>query len=148
MNHKLPWPTLIELAQRETDAAAQALGHAVAKHVEAQTQLEMLTQYRDEYRDSLGTHTQLGVSIASLNNHRAFIDRLESVIRQQRDAVELAKIAIGHCQKEWQQRFCKLKSFDTLAQRQAKAVAHHHAKLEQRQLDEHAAQAFRRHRHE
>ena len=148
MTHELPWQTLIGVAQKDTDTAAQTLGHAVAKHVEAQTQLDMLIKYRDEYQGALGTHTQSGLSIDSLKNHRGFIERLESAILQQHEIVSKAKQHIVSCQKEWQQRFCKLKSFDTLAQRQTRIDMRHLANREQHLLDEHSALHFRRHRHE
>jgi flagellar FliJ protein len=144
MKNRLPWNDLIALAQRETDAAAQALGHAIARHAEARAQLDMLNRYRDEYLDTLDASAQQGVSIASLNNRRAFIDRLEAVIGQQRSAVEQAEAAVGRCQKAWQQRHARLKSFDTLAAREADAHARQHARQEQRQTDEFAAQAHRR----
>jgi flagellar FliJ protein len=148
MTHELPWQTLIGIAQKDTDTAAQTLGHAVAKHAEAQIQLDMLLKYRDEYQGTLGAHTQNGLSIDSLKNHRNFIGRLESIIHQQREIVSRAKQQIASCQKEWQQRFRKLKSFDTLAQRQNRIDMQHLAKLEQCLLDEHSALHFRRHRHE
>jgi flagellar FliJ protein len=148
MTHELPWQTLIGVARKDTDTAAQTLGHAVAKHAEAQTQLDMLLKYRDEYQGTLGTHSQNGLSIDSLKNHRGFIERLESIILQQHEIVAKAKQHIVSCQKQWQQRFCKLKSFDTLAQRQTRIDMRHLAKREQGLLDEHSALHFRRHRHE
>ncbi|MEQ1591652.1 MAG: flagellar export protein FliJ [Thiobacillaceae bacterium] len=148
MSHQLPWQTLIEIAQKETDTAAQTLGHAVSQHQEAQNQLDMLLKYRDEYQGTLGAHSQNGLSIDSLKNHRGFIERLESVIQKQHEIVTREKQHIGTCRQVWQEQFYKMKSFATLAQRQAKTELQRRAKQEQRQLDEHTALRFQHKRHD
>lgn len=142
MPTSMPWHHLIDAAQQRVDNAARTLADAVNRHTAAQQQLDMLTTYRAEYQAALGTHSQSGVSITRLNNHRQFIDKLDTAIGQQQEAVHQAQLQVGHHQREWQAQHRKLKSFDTLANRERQRESARHAQQEQRLLDEQAAQRF------
>lgn len=146
MPPSIPWHHLIDAAQQQVDDAARTLAEAINRHTAAQQQLDMLATYRAEYQTALGSHSQSGVSITRLNNHRQFIDKLDTAIRQQQDVVHQAQLQVSHYQREWQARHRKLKSFDTLAHRERQRESARHAKQEQHLLDEQATQRFHHNR--
>ena len=64
--------TLIELAQRDSDAAAKRLGAALKAVEEAEAKLQMLLGYRDDYANKLDQAQMAGITLVhsvQMQNH-------------------------------------------------------------------------------
>jgi flagellar FliJ protein len=142
MSHQLPWNLLIDSAQAALDDATLALARAQQRALDAQAQLDVLATYRTEYLSRLTDASETGLSISALDNQRRFLDRLDQAVAQQRETLRQAQHHVSHCQSLWQASQRKLKSFDTLAERQQANLRSAAARREQIAADETATQRF------
>ena len=140
--HHVPWDILIDTAKEAVDAATETLAAAQRRLIEAQKQHETLLGYRAEYLDKLAQSRESGLSIGALANQHRFIDKLDQAVAQQSEAIAQFEKGVAHAQRAWQESQRKLKSFDTLAERQNQRIQQQHSKQEQRAADEHATQQF------
>jgi flagellar FliJ protein len=131
--------TLMELAQLRTDEAAKRLGAVNAQGVDMQAKLDLLIQYQNEclarFRDSL----QQGIAASECRNYQDFLDKLDAAIAQQREMVASVQRRVEASEVAWQSARRTLKSYGTLAQRQARAQEQRTARHEQKETDEHAS---------
>lgn len=136
--------TLLELAQSRSDSAAQVVGsHCTREHNEEQ-KLQMLIGYRGEYQANYLRAVQQGVSPASLANYQEFMKKLDLAVKQQAEVVAHWRRQVVASRQDWMDEQRKVKSFDTLTQRQAEARQKREDKIEQRNQDEYAARLFAR----
>lgn len=136
--------TLLELAQTRTDDAAKRLGALHAQGVHMETKLELLLQYRDDYRTRLQTLMRHGLTASDWRNYQEFLDKLEAAIDQQREALVLAQQRVAAGKTAWQSAKRTFNSYDTLAQRQTRAEVLRTAKRDQRETDEQASSSVAR----
>lgn len=136
---------LLELAQQQTDASSKQLGKLNFQQQEAEKKLNLLLQYRHSYQAHLQNSIETGIDHMEWLNFIAFMNKLDAAITEQRQAVLLAhnKRIAGSNEFLFHQR--KLKSYDTLSQRQQAAENLRQSKYEQKLQDEFASNAFNRH---
>ena len=94
--------TLIELATKECDKAAQELGKSIRLADETEKKLTMLLQYRDEYMLKLQVEQAKGLTIDGYRNYQFFLEKLEQAIAGQQQIVIESKLKVEGCQKAWQ----------------------------------------------
>ncbi|WP_153099129.1 flagellar export protein FliJ [Paraburkholderia hayleyella] len=138
-----PIKMLIGLAQDDVDNAAQKLGHAQRERSEAQTQLDALVQYRDEYHARFTASAQAGMPAGQIRNFQAFIDTLDQAISLQRSQLAAACQRVTLTQPKWQHCKQKLGSYEVLEARGEAVLAMRETRREQRDADEYAARIFR-----
>lgn len=131
--------TLIELAQRETDDAAKRLGAALKMVADAEEKLNMLVGYRDEYGQRLDATQQAGITPSAYRNFQAFMDKLDSAVRGQREVLLHAQRRGEHEKDLWQKAERKRMSYSTLNDRAEAQALKVEAKRDQKAMDEHAA---------
>jgi flagellar FliJ protein len=131
--------TLIELAQRDTDEAAKRLGVALKASDEAEQKLTMLLGFRDDYGVKLEAAQLAGITPMAYRNFVAFIDKLELAIGGQRDVLRIAQNRSANEKSLWQAAERKRLSYRTLSERAATEALRLENKLDQKQMDEHAA---------
>jgi flagellar FliJ protein len=131
--------TLIELAQRDTDDAAKRLGVALKAVDDAEQKLTMLLGFRDDYGVKLEAAQVAGITPMAYRNFVAFIDKLEVAINGQRDIVKHAQCKSAAEKTTWQAAERKRLSYRTLSERAATEALRLENKLDQKQMDEHAA---------
>jgi flagellar FliJ protein len=136
--------TLLDLAQTRTDDAAKRLGALYAQGVHMETKLELLLQYRDDYRARFQVLMRQGLTASGWRNYQEFLDKLEAAIDQQREALVLAQQRVAAGKTAWQSAKRTFNSYDTLAQRQTRAEVLRTAKRDQRETDEQASSAVAR----
>ena len=135
--------TLIGLAQRDTDAAAKALGAALAAVDEAEQKLTMLHGYRDDYAHKLEQAQISGITPLAYHNFVAFMGKLDNAISGQGEVVKHARRKGDLAKAAWQACERKRLSYRTLSERAAAETLRVENKRDQKQMDEHAArQAF------
>jgi len=131
--------TLIELAQRETDDAAKRLGAALKAVDECEQKLTMLLGYREDYAAKLDAAQLAGITPMAYRNFVAFMDKLEIAINGQREVIKHAQHKAGVEKAAWQASERKRLSYRTLNERAAIESLRRENKLDQKQMDEHAA---------
>lgn len=128
---------LVHLAHQKNDDATRKFGQLIQQQQAAQTKLDTLEQYREDYKTRLQQAVRDGINQTSLRNFQDFIRRLDEAVAQQRSAIDqlLRLMQAGRNELARTQR--NMKSFDTLAQRHLESEKKLEDKLEQRQQDEH-----------
>lgn len=82
---------LLRRAQEKEDAVARDLAERQRNLVLHESRLEELRRYADEYAQSQMAAT----SPAQLANRRAFLDRLDSAVKQQAQTVDRSRQSVG-----------------------------------------------------
>ena len=131
--------TLIELAQRETDDAAKRLGVALKAVEESEQKLTMLLGYRDDYAMRLDAAQVAGITPMAYRNFVAFMGKLDIAINGQREVIKHAQHKSTVEKTAWQASERKRLSYRTLNERAAINALKLENKMDQKQMDEHAA---------
>lgn len=134
-----PLDTLIDLATKEVDVAAQNLGTAIRIGEEAQQKLALLLQYRNDYAARAQTGCIAGINMMEYRNIQAFLGKLDSAISGQQEIARSAQTRIMERKIKWQESERKRMSYGTLASRAEKKKMQTELRRDQRTMDEHAA---------
>jgi flagellar protein FliJ len=131
--------TLIDFAQKQSDVSAKQLGQLNLQKQDAEQKLHLLLQYRHSYQESFQNSAKNGIDHIEWLNFVAFINKLDAAITEQRQTVieaqnnrNIGGEAFLSCQR-------KLKSYDTLSQRQQRVENQQQMRNEQKQQDEYAS---------
>ena len=144
MPSQLPLDMLINLAKESTDEAARLLGRLSAERGNAERQLSMLHDYRQDYLERLQQAMTSGMSASDCHNYQRFIGTLDDAIGQQQGVLRQAEDNLSKGRLYWQQEKRKLNSYDALAQREMRAQAVVESRREQRANDEYSARLVQR----
>ena len=131
--------TLIDLAQKESDEAAQRLGTALRASEEAKQKLDLLLEYRDDYAKRCQSNLVSGISATHFNNFKVFMQKLDHAILGQQKVVSGAGQYVEQARASWISSEQKKMSFVTLADRANKENARGELRRDQKQNDEYAA---------
>lgn len=131
--------TLMELAQLRTDEAAKRLGALNAQGLDMEAKLDLLIQYRNEYLARFQASMRQGITASDWRNYQDFLDKLDAAIDQQREMVVSVRQRVETSEIAWQSARRTLKSYGTLAQRQARVREQRVARHEQKETDERAS---------
>ena len=143
MAHASALDTLIDLAQRESDACAKRLGAALKAVDEGEQKLQMLLGYRDDYANRLDAAQMAGITPFAYQNFVAFLGKLEQAIDGQREVLKHARVKADMEKKVWQESERKRLSYRTLNERAAAEALAIENKRDQKMMDDHAARTVR-----
>jgi flagellar FliJ protein len=135
--------TLIDLAQRESDACAKRLGVALKAVDDGEQKLQMLLGYRDDYANRLDAAQMAGITPFAYQNFVAFLAKLEQAIDGQREVLKHARAKADMEKKAWQESERKRLSYRTLNERAAAQALALESKRDQKMMDDHAARTAR-----
>lgn len=135
--------TLVLLAERDTDQAAELLGQAIARRADAQQRLAMLQQLRDDYAARLQRHLHDGLSFAAYRNFQMFMEKIDRAIDGQQAIEASACRHADDAQQRWQSARREGRSWEVLVERADRELAQRESKQERRLMDEFAARAGR-----
>lgn len=141
MAHPSALETLIDLAQRESDAAGKRLGAALKAVEEAEQKLQMLLGYRDDYAGRLDAAQVAGITPFAYHNFVAFVAKLDNAIGGQREVLKHAEYRRDVEKSAWQESERKRLSYRTLTERAAQEALKVENKRDQKMMDEHAARS-------
>ena len=144
MTQEFPLQILLDLSQLQLDEAARRLGQFITSQQEAAERLEMLTQYREEYRARFLAAAKDGLGLDAWRNYRAFLDRLDSAVAQATELLAASERRTNAGQQEWIKKRGKVDAFDTLAQRHQARLDYAEHRQEQKLSDEHTATRHRK----
>lgn len=131
--------TLIELAQRASDAAAKRLGAALKNEEDSEQKLQMLLGYRDDYAKRLLDAQQAGMTPQAYANFVAFMVKLDQALNGQREVVKHARQKSVMEKTAWQASERKRLSYRTLTERATQQTLQVENKRDQKMMDDHAA---------
>jgi len=143
MSHKNPIQTLQELAHTRVDEATRKLGELISSEHACEEKLQLLIQYRAEYRERFVTAARGGIDPNAWRNYSAFLLKLDDAISNQQNIVNHSKNATSVGQQHWVSERNRAKAFDTLSHRHHLQQARRDAKQEQQISDEHSAKQYR-----
>ncbi len=128
--------TLLELADRELNEAADRLAKTNQQIADAKAQREQLGTYRDEYIVRNQTSLALGMGVVELLNYRAFLKNLDRAVAGQEQIVEgYSNLAKNHLAM-WQTCQSKKRSYEVLIEREKVKLHRQELKKEQKMMDE------------
>ena len=139
-----PIKTLLEHAHTKVDEATRRLGELLASEHACEVKLEMLVQYRVEYRERFMQAARDGIGPDAWRNYSAFLGKLDDAIAHQQTVVAQSKRMTASGQQQWVHERNRMKAFDALSQRQVTKENKKQHQQEQRQSDEHAVKHFRK----
>ncbi|MDO8959922.1 MAG: flagellar export protein FliJ [Rhodocyclaceae bacterium] len=134
--------SLLDLSNLRLDEAAQQLGKLIAGEQEAGQRLDLLLQYREEYRARFSVAAKNGIGPDGWRNYQHFLGRLDQAVEQARAMVDSSKQHTATGQKNWLDQRGRVKAFDTLAERHQARAAYGEARQEQKRSDEHSARRY------
>lgn len=141
MKHASALDTLVLLAERDTDQAAELLGKAIARRTDAQEKLAMLRQLRADYACRLQRHLHDGLSFAAFRNFQIFMEKIDRAIDGQQ-AIEASTVRqADDARQHWQSTQRDGRRWEMLVERAGHDQARQEARTERKQMDEFAARA-------
>lgn len=133
--------TLKGLAEKDVENAALYLGKMRTGCQQAQEQLDMLLNYQHEYRNSLKQTLSEGIASTRWQNYQQFIQTLEKAIEQHRQQLALWCDKVEQAVNFWREKKQRLRSWQTLEERQNHAALLAENRLDQKRTDEFAQRA-------
>ncbi len=141
MSKKFPLQVLHDLAQNRSDEATRVLGSVMSEEQAMQNKLNLLLKYRDDYQEKFRTAIKGGMDLAGWRNYQDFLEKLDTAIEQQRNALAQSQQATAIAKEEWRKRQSRLKAFGTLSEQHQRREQQHADKREQREHDDSASLA-------
>lgn len=128
---------ILDLAEKDVEAAAAALATAKNRVAAEQLKLDDIISYINDYAESQAEGIRL--SPEHMIRQRAFISQLNDAQRQQRLAIAEAERAFEHKKILWQEAHLKQRAMQDLVKRMAEDDAAIANKREEKLMDEWAA---------
>lgn len=144
MSSQSPLVTLCDLAQKAVEQATGQLGEVRQSFLHAEQQLNMLIDYRNEYRQRLDNTLTDGIGAASWHNYQQFILTLEKAIEQHRRQLTQWNSRLEQALRHWQEKQQRLNAFTTLQDRAQTELKQQENRLDQKRMDEFAQRAAQR----
>lgn len=138
MTRKFPLQTLLDLAQNQTDCAANNLKALKLRWNEAEEKLAQLFAYRDSYRERMLESAGGGTSAVALRDFQLFMLKLDAAIKMQQGEVARCQSRWEAGQQEWLRQRGKVKAYDVLSVRHRRAEEEREGRSEQKEQDEFA----------
>lgn len=110
-------PILIDLSKNSADQAAKELQELAQARTQADSQLEMLQSYRQDYVLRMQQAGSTGLSASNYHNFRRFISTLDDAIALQNKSIKQLEIKLDGQRQNWLQEKRRLNSYETLRER-------------------------------
>ena len=133
--------TVLELAAQRLDAATIELQGLRTRWEEAQSKLDQLRAFRDEYRARLAIDLKQGLEADRLRDFHAFLAKLERAIETQSGVVERCRHSWQEAYQRWLQLRSREQAMRVLRQRHMATEAEQERRVEQKQQDERATKS-------
>lgn len=143
-NGKFAFLTLKKLAEKSVDDKLIKLKNAHDNKRNAQSQLNVLNDYYNEYQQRLNKALSVGITGSELNNFNAFITAIEQGITQQKKLLLTLEIKQKQITNELNQSQKSLNTYTTLLDKQDKKRLLQQNRLQQKLTDEFAQQQLAR----
>ena len=122
---------VLTLAERKRKEADRFLADAQRRVSQGETGIRQLQNYLQEYRQQYTASGHQGLTIGELQMQQAFMQKINTTIFQQEQALQQAREQLHQVQAYWQQTYARQKGIERLIQK---------AKSEERQVQEYRQQ--------
>lgn len=123
-----------DLAEQRTEEAAQTVAERNRDLAHAQTQLQELERFREEYARM--PENGGSVSVTALMNRQGFLQRIDHAISQQRQEIRRLSGRADQARGEWLQRRSRSAALDGVTQRYRQEEQRADDRVEQAVIDE------------
>lgn len=136
MTNPESWSRIKEVALKRRDDSARGLARAVRRETEARQKLDLLIEYRLDYRARFERASRAGIRGETLRNYQKFLANLEQAIAQHTQTVNALQndVAAARSQVHREQR--RADSYEILEERRNSASLAHERRREQKFTDE------------
>ena len=128
--------TLLEIAKRNLNRAAEALAKANRDVVESCNQQERLQTFRHEYIAQRKSIAVDGITAIDLKNYEIFLKNIDQAIVSQEGAIHQYQEIAKHHMKNWQTCQAKKRSYEVIIERNLQQKQKIANRREQKQMDE------------
>jgi flagellar FliJ protein len=123
---------------RNEKQRARELGEARGRLTAAETKLQDLEQYRQDYERAFQQRAKAGQPVRALRDFQVFLARLDQAIAQQRQIVAAAKSEVSGQSTRWQSAARQVKAVDSVVERWQGEERRAEDRREQKETDERA----------
>lgn len=127
---------IVELNAINEKNTLKELGDTQQKKQQAETQLENLKVYRQEYEVKYQSIAKIGLNIKQLLEFKAFMSKLDKAIVEQEQVVVGIETQLINTRKQWEQQHQKTKSMQKVCETAAKEELKIEEKREQNEQDD------------
>ena len=135
--------TIVDIKAAQEKNTLEAFGASQRKLQAAQTQVENLRKYRQEYQDSFNQLGGAGVNIAQLLEFRSFMDKLDKAIAGQEQSLRECETDVITKRKIWEGLHQRTQSLQKVCNSALAVELKQEDKLEQLAQDERACRSGR-----
>lgn len=137
--------SVVQLAERRAQDAAQALAFVQQRLQDEQQKLEQLQQYLAEYRDTVAQEGRRGLSVAVFRRYNDFSDNVMKAIAAQTQQVNTVRRQVEQVRRHWQMLDARHKGVIKMQDKVRHAERLEAQRHEQKELDEIAGRWRLRH---
>ena len=141
MTHPDCWMRIKQVAEQRRDVSARGLARLMTRVREAQQKLQLLHDYRCDYRARFETAARAGMRGEWLRDYQTFILNLEQAIALQTDAVMTLEREVTAAQSRVHGEQRRADSYQIIDDRRNDATHTRERRRQQRLQDEMATQA-------
>ncbi|KPB68709.1 flagellar export protein FliJ [Pseudomonas cannabina] len=127
---------VVEMAEAAERTAAQRLGHFQGQVNLANSKLQELDQFRQDYQQQWLQRGSAGVSGQWLLGYQRFLSQLDVAVAQQYKSLEWHKTNLDRARTAWQDCYARVEGLRKLVQRYMDEARKLEDKREQKLLDE------------
>lgn len=127
---------VLELAENKVQELARALGQEQQRLAQMQLQLTELERYRDLYQQEMKARGQDGLDIRQLREFHAFVERLESALRQQQQGLSQQQQRCDQVRGKYLTERARAQALDKVIERYRNEESAQLARREQNELDD------------
>lgn len=138
--------TVKQVAVANERREAQRLADCLQRHADRSGKLDALSRYFSEYSLALDTKARHGVTVAEMQQQRAFLFQLDQAVGQQHTSVDATQRQLDEQRARWLAAKRKVDAVEELIARQHKEDMARAAKREQGMQDDLAGQQWYRRR--
>ncbi|MEO6186185.1 MAG: flagellar export protein FliJ [Steroidobacteraceae bacterium] len=118
---------------------ARDLGTAQQALSAAESKLQDLRQYYDDYQKGFQQSARAGQNALRLWDYQLFLARLETAVKQQEQVVAQARAGVAGSTQRWQSAARRVKAVDSVVDKWQQDDRRHTDRLEQKETDERAS---------
>lgn len=135
--------TIVEIKATQEKNALEIVGASQRKLLAAQTQVDNLRHYRQEYQERFNQLGGTGVNVVQLLEFRSFMDKLDQAIAGQEQSLSENEADLLCKRKIWEELHHRTQSLQKICNAARTVEIKQEAKLEQAEQDERASRSGR-----
>lgn len=127
---------IAKIRKQAADVAGRQYGELCHQAEVNKNQLDELETYRQQYSNSFQTASKSGLTAIQMQQYNHFINRLNDVIKQQKQNVINAQSQCDIAYKNWFSKRCDNKVIDKLIESRRQLEKQQQEKKEQKELED------------